>query len=262
MDDYYYSPTMPDETLLNSVFASLGISPEGVATFDVSDIEGAKMYGKLLKGQKYSEDIPKDILKMRRNFGQKYSEDEITTKALMDFYHKHSNLSSDELQKLAQSDEGQKEIEELKNKYKDQYPLFQKSDGNFYKPGEQISLSQRNDLANYFMSNINKNMHNLIHGTYYPDDATESVKKTSAVKDEFDELYNNILPKLLLIRKLKYIQTQKELMQQYGYDYSHLAQYLMNLIKETEKEMQQYLSKGILISPLMGQNYMKLYMNK
>lgn len=252
---------MPDESLLDSVFGSLGISPDGVVSIDVSDIEGAKQYSKLLQGQKLPEGAPQDVLQMQRTFGDKYTQDDITTMALMDFYNKHSDLSGEELQVLIQSDVGQKELKELEQEYKDKYPMFQKADGNFYGPGEQLSLNQRNDLANYFMTDAKQRMNNLVHGTYYGDATTESVKKTGAVNDEFGELYHNILPKLLLIRKLQYVKTQEELMKQYGLDHSHLAQYLMKLMNDAEKEMQQYLSKGVLISPLMGQNYLKLHMN-
>jgi hypothetical protein len=257
MEDYY-SPVWPDESLLDSVFGSLGITPDGTVNIDKSDIEQIKLFSQKLMG--HTE--PPNIIKMNRNFGQQYDPDEIKTKALMDFYHKHSNLTGDELQKLVQSEEGQRELQDLENQYKDKYTMFKNKDGEFYQPGQQVNLQQRNDLARYFMRSANDRMHQLIHGTYYGDDESQSVKKTRAVSDEFDALYNNILPKLLLLRKLKYIQNQQQLMEQYKLDHNHLAQFIVKLMNDAEKEMKEYLNKGVLISPLMGQHYLKLYMNK
>lgn len=244
--DEYESPMWPDQSLLDSVFSQLGISKDGVV--DDSDY-AKKLQG--LTGEPYNK------LEMTRYHGEPLSDDDITTMAMVELFNNNSGMTSEQFAEFLQGD-GKSQLEELKKKYMDKYPLFKDKSGN---PIEQINLSQKKDIANYFMTDVGKRMHQVTHGVYYPDKTSESVKKTGAASDEFEALYKVILPKLLLIRKMQHYKTQEQLMKQFGMNNTQLAQYLVKLMNDAEKDIQNYLKKGVLISPLLGRNYLKLYMN-
>lgn len=250
-----------DDSLMDSVFNHLGISKDATPP-NISDMLSKTEYESKLHGldPNTGQAYPGQ-LKMNRKWGQPYSEDDISTMAMVELFNKNSGMSGNEFAVFLSSDDGKKQLDELKAKYMDQYPLFKDSEGNQISP-DKINLNQKRDLANYFMTDIGNRMHQMTHGIYYPDSSTKSVKKTGAVSDEFNALYNVILPKLMLIRKMQHYKTQEQIMKQYSMNNQQLAQYLVKLMDDTEKDIQEYLKKGNLISPLIGpNNFMKLNMN-
>lgn len=277
MDEYdiheYDISMWPDQSLLDSVFGHLGISEKGDwKTGDPTlTMLGKQNFGKTLQGyDSTGKPYADGRLKMTRFNGHPYSDDDITTMAMVQLINKHPELKTGEaIAKFLKDNES--ELENIKKELMDKIPLFKVTDdsGNqvSIQPG-QVNLSQKKDLANYFMTDVGKRMHQVTHGSYYPvpNDSSNwdeggTVKKTGAASDEFEAVYKIILPKLLLIRKMQYFKTQEQLMKQYGLNKTQLAQYLVKLMDDTEKDIQKYLKNGVLISPLMGQNYLKLNMN-
>lgn len=108
---------------------------------------------------------------------------------------------------------------------------------------DKINGELMHDLARYQLDNVNKDMYDMFY-------RGSNGQNKSDISYEFNQLFNVILPKLIIIKKMNLLSAQKDILEGYGYKHDDLKQFLANLLNETEAEIKKYLNNGHFIQPM------------
>lgn len=107
------------------------------------------------------------------------------------------------------------------------------------------------DLAQYQINATGKELFDTLYN---------STRNDNDIAHEFNMLFNVILPKLIVIRKMNTLAAQRDVIEGYGYKHDDLKQYLAHLLNEAEGTIKKYLGKGHFVQPVGNNRMLMRYM--
>ena len=129
--------------------------------------------------------------------------------------------------------------------------LLSEEEREKYFPNNRPTGQMLYDLAQYQVKATGKEVFDTLYN---------STKNNNDIANEFNILFNEILPKLIIIKKMRTLQAQHDVIEGYGYKHDDLKQYLAHLLNEAETTIKKYLQRGNFVQPIGNNRMFMRYM--
>jgi len=96
------------------------------------------------------------------------------------------------------------------------------------------------DVARYQIQETEKELFNTLYNETH---------KNHDISNELNLLFNEILPKLTVLKQIQSLEHQHKTLKDYGFEYDELKLYLGSVLRQTEDAIRKYLMRGHFLQP-------------
>lgn len=96
------------------------------------------------------------------------------------------------------------------------------------------------DIARYQIQETEKELFNTLYNETH---------KNHDISNELNLLFNQILPKLTVLKQIQSLEHQHKTLKDYGFEYDELKLYLGSVLRQTEDAIRKYLMRGHFLQP-------------